>query len=73
MSYLNQNQLKLIQFSIPTTPGHLITQVIVVNVYGLIGISKQTRSTNVPACIHVELIGQLSTYRLQYTNMYRST
>ena len=57
--YFIQNQLKFTQFSIPNTPGHLNTHVIIVNVYRSIGISKQSLSTNVPICIHVELIGQL--------------
>ena len=45
--------------------------IIIVNVYRSVGISKQSVSTNVPVCIYVELIGQLSAYLLQYTNMYR--
>ena len=57
--YFIQNQLKFTQFSIPNTPGHLNTHVIIVNVYQSIGISKQSLSTNVSVCIHVELIGQL--------------
>ena len=62
----------LLKFSIPNTPGHLNPHVIIVKIYRSMGIiSKQSLSTNVPVCIHVELIGQLSAYRLQYTNMYR--
>ena len=73
LPYCIQNLLKFTQFSFPYTPGHLNTHVIIVNVYRSLGISKQPLSTNIPVCasIHVELIGQLSTYRLQYTNMYR--
>ena len=57
--YFIQNQLKFTQFSISNTTGHLNTHVIIVNVYRSICISKQSLSTNVPVCIHVELIGQL--------------
>ena len=52
-------------------PGPLNTYVIIVNFYRSMGISKQSLSTNVPVRIHVELIGQLSAYQLQYTSMYR--
>ena len=69
--YFIQNQLKFTQFSIPNTHGHLNTHVIIVNVYQSIGISKQSLSTNVPVCKHVELIGQLPAEGFQYTSTYR--
>ena len=57
---LLKNQLKFTQFSIPNTPGHLNTHVIIVNVYRSMCISEQSLSSNVPVSIHTELIGQLS-------------